>query len=133
VAREASALPALERIADTARNVAAHEMRDSEVALHAAGERKGQPQRDEEFRKSDEALTAALQKLEQLKKANEKVAQERLDQQKLEMLADRQKQLAERAAELASKDPVRDPSARQDAEPVKREQAEGPAEIQRPS
>jgi hypothetical protein len=131
LAREASTAPALERIADTARNVAAHEMRDSEAALHAAGERKGQPQRDEEFRKSDEALTAALQKLEQLKKANEKVAQERLDQQKLEMLADRQKQLAERAAELAAKDPVRDPSAKQDAELVKREQAEVAAELQR--
>jgi hypothetical protein len=131
LAREASTAPALERIAATARDIAAQEMRGSEAALHAAGERKTQPQRDEEFRKSDEALTAALQKLEQLKKANERLAQERLDQQKLEMLADRQKQLAERAAELAQKDPVRDPSAKQDAELVKREQAEVAAELQR--
>jgi hypothetical protein len=131
LAREAAVAPALERVAETAREIAGREMRDSEAALEAAAGRKNQPQRDEEFRKSDEALTAALQKLERLKKANEKVAQERLDQQKLEMLAERQQQLAERAAELAAKDPVRDPSAKQDAELVKREQAEVAAELQR--
>ena len=131
LAREAAVVPALERVAETAREIAGREMRDSEAALEAAAGRKNQPQRDEEFRKSDEALTAALQKLEKLKKANEKVAQERLDQQKLEILAERQQQLAERAAELAAKDPVRDPSAKQDAELVKREQAEVAAELQR--
>ncbi len=66
-----------------------------------------------------------------MKKANDKLAQERLDRARLEMLADREKHLAEQAAELAAKHPVVDPSAKPQAEKIKREQAEVAAELER--
>ena len=47
------------------------------------------------------------------------------------MLADREKHLAEQAAELAAKHPVLDPTAKQQAEKIKREQAEVAAELER--
>src|SRR5581483_9901187 len=132
LAREAYTAPALERLAEQARNVADREMRQSDTALqNAADKQKGAPQRDNEFQSADKALTAALDKLEAMKKANDKLAQERLDQMKVEMLADREKQLAERAEELAAKDAVRDPTAKQELDKIKREQAEVAAELQR--
>ncbi len=132
LAREANTTPALERIAEQAENIADREMRQSDAALQdAADKKKESAQRDNEFQTADKALTSAVAKLEALKKANDKLAQDRLDQMKVEMLADREKQLAERAAELAAKDAVRDPAAKQELEKVKREQAEVAAELQR--
>ena len=62
--------------------------------------------RSQRFDKTDQELADALQKLDDLQKANDQLAQQRLDQMKLEMAAERQKDLAERAEELAAKDPV---------------------------
>ena len=63
-------------------------------------------QRFEDFNKVDRELDSAVKKIEEMQKANQKLAQERLDQMKLENLADRQQQLADKAAELAKTDPA---------------------------
>jgi hypothetical protein len=131
LAREANAVPALERMAGKAQAIADREMRQGDVALRNASSKKQAAEREAELQNADKSLTSALQKLDELEKTNEKLAQARLDQQKLEALADREKQLASRAAELAAKDPVRDPMAKQETESVKRAQAEVAAELQR--
>jgi hypothetical protein len=131
VARAAEANPLLEGLAQRARSIADRPLRQSAAALQEAADNKEPSQRELDFQNADMALTEALQKLDELKKANEKLAQERLDQQKVERLADRQKQLAQRAAELAAKDLDRDPSAKQELEQVKRDQAAVAEELQR--
>jgi hypothetical protein len=132
VAREAAAVPALGKIADGARDVAEQQMPRSDTALRDA-QKEGvkPPQRDTDFVKSDEELTTALWRVEELRRLNEKLARERLDQMKLELAAEREKQLAERAAELAAKDPVKDPASAKETEELRRKQNEVAAELER--
>jgi hypothetical protein len=132
LARETGLNPALQSVTERAKDVAEREMRRSQAALDQAAEKKRPPnERNAQLQNADKQLTSALRKLDELKKANDKLAQDRLDQAKVEMLADREKQLAEKAAELTEKDLVRDPAAREQAEQIKREQAEVAAELQR--
>ena len=132
MARDTESNPALQPIADRAQDVADQELKKSEAALHEAGAEKQPPaQRYRQFGKADKQLGSAVRRLEELKRDNDKLAQQRLDQAKLEQLADRQKQLAEKATELAAKDPVRDPSAKNEAEQLKREQQDVANELQR--
>lgn len=132
LAHEAEANPALERLGRQADGIADRELRQSDAALQRAAEKKtAAPQRDDAFQTANKELTSALKKLEELKKANDKLAQERLERQQVDMLAEREKQLAERAAELASKEPMRAPKAREELEQLKREQAEIAVELQR--
>ncbi len=121
----------LKPIADRARDVAEKEMHNSAEELRAVPKQKTADNRSQRFDKTDQELANALQKLEDLKKANEQLAQQRLDQMKLETAAERQKDLAERAKELAAKDPVKDPSAKAEAEKLKQEQQEAANELQR--
>jgi hypothetical protein len=125
------ATPALQSIAELARAVADREMHESQKALELAPRQPSPPERSSAFAKADEQLASAVKKLDELKKTNDKLAQERLDQAKLEMLADREIQLAEQVAELAAKHPVLDPTAKPLAEKVQREQAEVAAELER--
>ncbi|MGH7171864.1 MAG: hypothetical protein ACRELG_16435, partial [Gemmataceae bacterium] len=131
VAQFASASPALQSIAELARDVSDEEMHKSQQALEQAPRQPSPADRTRKFWKADEQLDSAVQRLEELKKTSDRLAQERLDQAKLEMLAEREKHLAEQAAELAAKHPVLDPKARELAEKLKREQAEVARELER--
>jgi hypothetical protein len=124
VSREAEAAPALAKIAEGARDVADQQMRRSDDAVHSAEKEAKAPERDTDFVKADEQLTTALERVQEMRRQNDKLAQERLDQMKLEMTAEREKQLAEQAAELAAKDPVKQPDAAKEAEELRRQQQE---------
>src|SRR5262249_38225721 len=81
------------------------ELKRTDQALARAGDPKAAaPKRFGELNKADTELASAIKKLEELQKENQKLAQQRLDQLKLEQLADRQKQLADKAAEQAARD-----------------------------
>jgi hypothetical protein len=131
LSREAETAAALGPVADRARTVADQEMRRADAALRDAASQKKATDRDRSLGQTDEELTAALKQLEELRQTNERLAQERLDRAKLEMLAERQKALAERAAAEVEKDPVRDPSTKPGTEPLRREQKEVADELRR--
>ncbi|HJT78000.1 MAG TPA: hypothetical protein VJ739_12425, partial [Gemmataceae bacterium] len=130
-AREAGKVPALEKVAEGAQDVADKQMRRSDDALRASEKEPEPPPRDAQMRKADQELSDAVRRVEALRQANDRVAQQRLDQMKLEMAAQREKALADRAAELAAKDPVKDPAAARDASDLRRDQNELAAELDR--
>jgi hypothetical protein len=122
---------ALQPVAEVARAVADREMHKSEQALVGAASRAAPAERTRRFDRADEQLASAVKRLEELRKTNDRLAQERLDRAKLETLAEREKRLAEQATELTTKHPVLDPKARELAEKLKREQAEVAQELER--
>jgi hypothetical protein len=131
LAKEAAETPALQALADRAMNVADQEMQRGDKALQAA-QREDRPEpRDERLRATDRELTEALQRLDELRRANEQLAQERADQMRLEMLADRQQRLADQAFDRATHDPVKDAAKPRDAEEMKREQGELAEQLRR--
>lgn len=123
----AAATPPLQPLAEEARAVAEQEMHQSEQALKQAPQEQAAAERTRRFDKADEQLDSAVKRLDALMKANERLAQERLDRGKLEKLAEREKRLAQQAADLAAK-PRRDAEA---AEKLQREQAQVAEELQR--
>ncbi len=127
----AEATPELQRVAELARDVANREMDKSQQALEQTSRQTSPTERERQFRAADKQLDSAIKRLEELKKTNDRLAQERLNQAKLEMLAQRENHLAEQAAELLGKHPVLDPKARELAEKLKREQAEATGELER--
>jgi hypothetical protein len=129
--RDMAATPALGPLVDRVEDVANTEMRQSQEALDKVDPKKPALERNQKLENADHNVDQALKRLEQLRKLNDRLAQDRIDQNKLEMLAEREKKLAEQAAELAAKDPVRDPKAREQADQIKKEQAEVAAELQR--
>ena len=60
--------------------------------------------RVQEVNGADQELAQALARLEELEKVNERLAQDRLDQMRMEHLAQRQEDLGKRLRELAAKD-----------------------------
>src|SRR5262249_16377711 len=126
---EEAAEAGLRPIAERSRDVAEKEMHRSAEDLRAVEKQKTPPERTRRFEGADQELANALQRLEDLNRLNEQLAQQQLDQMKLEMAAERQKDLAKQAEELAAKDPVRDPSVKNEAEQLKREQQEAANEL----
>ena len=125
LAKSAETAPSFQPLADLARDVADKEMKESEKALDkAAADHKTAAERDAQFQNSEKNLDAALARLEEMKRKNEELAQAALAQENLAKLADKEKALADQAADLAAKDPVRDPSAKNDAEKIKQKQDE---------
>jgi hypothetical protein len=127
----AEATPELQPVAELARDVANREMNKSQQALEQTSRQTSPAERDRQFRTADKQLSSAVRRLEEMKKTNDRLTQERLNQAKLEMLAQRENHLAEQAAELLGKHPVLDPKARELAEKLKREQAEATGELER--
>ncbi|MFL5241446.1 MAG: hypothetical protein ACJ8FY_05005 [Gemmataceae bacterium] len=125
LSQETGETQGLEHLADLAQDIADKEMRQSADALRDAGKETKEERRDGKFEKSEQQLNSALQKLEALKDANQRLAQQRLDQKKLEMAAERERQLAQKAAELAKKKDA-DPA---NSEQIKREQKEVADEV----
>jgi hypothetical protein len=123
LAREVSEEPAGEKLAELARNVAQNEMHKADEGLREASQKTARPeQRDRNLQKTEEELNRALARLDKMRAANEQMARDRLDQAKVEELADRQRQLSEKAAELANKHPVQDPEAKKLADELRKEQ-----------
>lgn len=118
-------------VAQLARDVADKELNKVQQALEQALKQPSPPERLDQLKKAEEQLASAVKRLEELKKTNRRLAQERLDKAKLEALAQREKHLAEQAAELAGKHPVLDPKARELADKIKRDQAEALGELER--
>src|SRR5205085_2338342 len=97
----------------------------------------------QESRNDDRLSDDHKERLAQIRKDNQKSRQDladlvrevgdtpALDQMQLQNLAERQQKLADKAAELAAKDPLRDPSALQQKADIQREQNEAAAELQR--
>lgn len=129
LAREMSDNAALEPITQRVQEVADQEMHQSDKALREASQQKKAEDRGRKFENADKQLTSALKKIDELGRANERLAQDRLDQARVEMLAERQQNLAEKAAELARRDPVRDPASKEQLGQVKRDQAEVAADL----
>ena len=86
VGREASEA-GLPKIGDIAANLADEEMTRSAKDLSDASNQKKPDPRTESFAKSDKELIDAYKKLEDLKKLNDKTAQDKLDLAKLELAA----------------------------------------------
>jgi hypothetical protein len=131
LAREADQTPSLQSLADTAREVAEEELQRTGKELQQAEKADKAQTRERNLREADKELDSALSKLDALKRANDRLAKKRLDQKKLEMVTERQKELSRRAEELAAKDPVKDQTAKQQAAELQREQKEVADELQR--
>jgi len=123
--------PALEPIAELARDVADQELHKGQQALDRALQEEWPVEQALQLKTVGEQLQSAVKRLDELKKKNDQLAQERLDRMQLEMLAEREKHLAEQTAELAAKHPVLDPKAHQLAEKIQREQADAVDELER--
>ncbi len=128
----AAQTPALQPLADTAETVAREEMPRTEEALGQAQQPQlDVPSRAKQLQRADNELARAQQQLGLIQQQNEKLARDRLDQLKLAQLAARQQQLGQRAAELAAKDPMQDPAARQELDALRAEQDQVAAELKR--
>jgi hypothetical protein len=123
LARDSSESPALQPLADLAREVANGEMHRADQALHDAEQAKQPAARIRRLDDADQERSAALDRLEGLRRLNERLARERLDQLQLEMMAQRQQGLADRLAQ--------DPVDRTRAERGQRDQNELVDELQR--
>jgi hypothetical protein len=113
---QASEILGLQSVANKAAEVAENEMHRAGDGLHAAANENKPDPRDKGLQKTDQNLDAALKELEEMKKANERAAQARLDQMKLEMLAEREKKLAEDAK--AATDPAKTEQIKKEQEQV---------------
>ncbi|MBY0230966.1 MAG: hypothetical protein K2W96_16900, partial [Gemmataceae bacterium] len=115
--------PETSPLADKAKAVREEEMKTSGEALAKTLEEGARPEaREREFRAVEKELHQAFTRLEDLKAENEKLARDRIDQAKVVALAEKQKQLAEKAAELEKDD-------KKKAEELAREQAKAEKEL----
>jgi hypothetical protein len=124
LAREAGEAPDLQPVAERAADIADKEMRRSDQNLERAEKEAVADPRDHQLQEAGKELTAASKRLDDLRRQNEQMAQARLDQMRLEALATREQQLADRAAEQAAQDPVKDPRGQDRTRDLQREQAE---------
>jgi hypothetical protein len=131
LSRDLSESPEQQPLADKAREVADEELRHTETDLAQADKQEQAPPRNRSLQDADKELSSALRKLDDLRRANDRVSQERLDQAKLEAAARRQEDLARRAAELAAKDPIKDATTKPQTEQLQREQKELADELER--
>ncbi|NBO90830.1 MAG: hypothetical protein EBV06_00710 [Planctomycetia bacterium] len=106
VAREAEKESELQSLADLGRDLAAKEMTEAGKDFEkAATAKKESLRREELFRHAEKELSTALDKLDKLKKENDRLAKDRTDQAKIDALADRQKALADQVADKGAPDP----------------------------
>jgi len=100
---QTAALTGMEPLARLALNIGGKEMTQADDALEKGMARNPRAdQREQSLRQADQALAAALQRLDSAHRLNEMLAQERLDVKDLERLAQQEADLARRAEELAS-------------------------------
>ncbi len=100
LARDASAAQGLQSLANRLQDVADQEMQNTTTALQATEKAKSNASvRAQELTNAADQIDSAINRLEGLKKTNDQIAQQRLDQMKLDELAEKQRQLAEKTAE----------------------------------
>lgn len=104
LARAAAEIRPLQTLADQARETADQPVHRSEESLQQAEKENQAEPRDRRLKDADKEITAALRRVAEMRQANVRLTQARLDLHKLDVLADRQEQLAERAARDATKD-----------------------------
>lgn len=127
LSRDVSPTPTLGPLAERAADLADGELRRAGQEL-AQLEKEARPEgREQRFENAAQELNAALKRLEELRRLNERLAQDRLDQRKLELTGEQQQQLAQRAAELTDLGA----EARKQAERLGQEQAQAVADVQR--
>jgi hypothetical protein len=131
LAHAAGETPALEPLADPARAIADQEMHRGDQELGRAEKETSPKPRERALQRADKELTAALQKLKDLKRRNKEIANSRLDQLKLEMLADQEQRLAERAGAKGTAEPMKDPKGQEQARDLQREQRDLASALQR--
>jgi hypothetical protein len=131
LAQEAAQTPDLQEVAEQAQKVADEELRRGETDLADSLKEESAPKRQQQLNEADKELAAALSKIDALRKANDRAARERMDQAKLDAVAQRQEELARRAENVAAKDPVKDPTTKPQTEQLQREQQQVAEELQR--
>ncbi|HEX3149341.1 MAG TPA: hypothetical protein VHR66_14805 [Gemmataceae bacterium] len=104
LARDVGITPDLSRLSEALRGLADRELRDADAALNKAKDEAKSSERAEQFKKAEDAIDAALRKVDDLRKENEKLAKDRLDKRKLEDLAQEQQDLADKAKTADPKD-----------------------------
>jgi|GEM_PF-1744166 hypothetical protein len=123
LARDVGLTPDLRMLANRLQDVGDQEMRNASVALQQAEKQKAAATpRDKELVRADSEVESAIRRLEDLKKITDKIAQSRLDDMKLQQLAERQQQLADQAKNEADKNK---------AEELAREQAKVADELRK--
>jgi hypothetical protein len=122
LSRETAGTPELRDLPENLKEVADEELKRSEADLTDAVKEEQARQRQQHLNDADRQVTAALSKLEALRRVNDRLARERLDQAKLDTAAKHEEDLARRAEEVAAKDPVKDPTAKPQADQLQREQ-----------
>jgi hypothetical protein len=107
LAQKAAQVPGWQSLARLSFDISRRELGESDRAL-AAGQAKNlaPEKREQELQKADQALATALKRFDELHKMNELLAQERLDVQDLEKLAQREDDLAKQAENLAKESPT---------------------------
>jgi hypothetical protein len=124
--------PDFQAIAEQARAVAEKEMQQSEAALNRAARPQAKvSDRTQQLEKAEGQLDEAIRRVKQMRKDGEALARAGVDQLKLENVAERQDELAKRAAELAAKDPVKDPKIQNEVQKLQREQDDVARELKR--
>jgi hypothetical protein len=103
LARDAARAPGLAEVARRARDVTAEELARGGEALRQAREHAADgPAREGDLDKASKELAAAQARLEDLRRRNDRLAQDRLDRAKLKELARREAELGKQAARLAA-------------------------------
>jgi len=132
LAQAAAAIAPLQRLADQARAIADQELNQSDESLHEAQAQLETEPRERRLQDADQQLATALQRLETLRRDNDQLAHDRFDQARLEALAERQQQLADRAAaDEAKKDMAQNASGKLEKQKLKDEELELAEELKK--
>jgi hypothetical protein len=127
LAQKATQVPGWQSLARLSSDVSRREMSESDRALAAAQARNAiAEKREQELQNADQALATALKRLGELQKLNELLAQERLNVQDLEKLAQREDDLAKQADDLAKHTPTN----QEELERLRAEQGKIAAQLQ---
>ncbi len=128
LAQKAASIPGLQKLAELGSDIAEHELAAGEDSIRAAAAKALPPEkREAELRKAEEALQAALQRLEQGKKLNDSLANERLEAEKIQKLASAEEALAKQVEQLTA-GPESDPK---ELDRLRAEQAKIAAELEK--
>ncbi len=108
-------------LADLAQDIADTQMYASDRALGRAQDPHAKAdQRDQDLALAENAVAEAIKRLEDLTRHNARLAQDRLDQWRMERLAERQEELAKRGADLAAREPT--PEVKAELDRLRQEQ-----------
>jgi hypothetical protein len=130
LAHQAAEMPAFQTIAERAQQVADQELQHSSQDLQQAEKEAKSELRDKQLQNTDQDLASALQRLEDMRRESDRMAQAKLDLMKLENLAERQGQLAQQAELHAATEPGKDPKSRDMSPQLQRDEDQLAKELQ---